>query len=68
MNIIKLLSRANLLIALVAIVILFVLYGNKEMMNDWANIMGVKWIWVPIVIILFAALLYGRYFYKKKND
>jgi len=67
MNIIKLITRVNLLIALVIGVILFVIYGNKPMMNDWATMIGIQWVWVPIVIILFAAILYGRYFFRKKN-
>jgi len=67
MNIIKLITRVNLLIALVIGVILFVIYGNKPMMNDWATMIGIQWVWVPIVIIFFAAILYGRYFFRKKN-
>jgi len=67
MNIIKLITRVNLLIALVIGVILFVIYGNKPMMNDWATMIGIQWVWVPIVIILFAAILYGHYFFRKKN-
>lgn len=64
----RLVTRANLIIALVVLVILFVLYGNKPMMNEWAAMIGVRWIWVPIIIIVFAAVLYGRYYFRKKTE
>jgi uncharacterized MAPEG superfamily protein len=51
MNIFRFLTRENFIVAFVALVILFVLYGNKSMVNDWAEIIGIKWIWVPIVVI-----------------
>ena len=63
----KLVTKTNLIIAFVIIVLLFVLYGNKPMMNDWATMIGVRWIWVPVLVILFAAILYGRYFFMKKR-
>jgi hypothetical protein len=63
---IRFITRANLIIALVVLVILFVLYGNKSMMNEWAAIVGVRWIWVPIIIIIFATILYSRYYFRKK--
>lgn len=68
MNLTRLITRANLIIALVVLVILFVLYGNKPMMNEWAEIIGLRWIWVPIIIILFAVILYGRYYFRKKTE
>jgi D-xylose transport system permease protein len=38
--------------------------------TEWLPpIMGVgnQWIWIPVVIIIIAAILYGRYFFRKKN-
>ena len=67
MNIIKLITRANILIAFVILVLLFVIYDNNLMMKEWATMIGIRWIWVPMVIILFAAILFGRYFFRKKN-
>lgn len=64
---VRLLTRANLGIAVVVLVFIFVLFGNKPMMNDWATMIGIRWIWVPIIFILFAALLYGRFYFSKKN-
>lgn len=62
----KLLTRANLIIALVILVILFVLYGYKPMIENWVTMIGIEWIWVPVIIILFVGILYGRFYFRKK--
>jgi hypothetical protein len=68
----RLITQANLMIAVIIVAILFVLYDYQPTINGWAKIIGKQWIWVPIVLILFAAILYaailyGRFFFRKKN-
>jgi hypothetical protein len=68
LKLMSLVTKANLLIAFVVVALIFLLYGNKPMMNDWASMIGMEWIWVPVLLILFAALIFGRFFFKKKVE
>jgi len=67
MKIIRIITKVNLIIAFVIGAILFLLYSNRSMMNDWESILGLRWIWVPVVIILLASFLYWRFFFRKKK-
>jgi hypothetical protein len=64
-----LLTGANLIIALIIIIILLVLYGNKSMVNDLGRAVGIRWVWVPVIIIVVLAVaVTGKFFFRKKDD